>query len=103
MATGAAVFPGAVLGAGSEVRIGAVVQVNTELEPGTTVPINWVAVGTPERLFSPDRHDEIWAIQRELDFPGTVYGISRTATPRQRMERQSDWFAAHRDDRITDR
>ena len=34
LATGAAVFPGATVGHGAEVRIHGVVQVNTTLEPG---------------------------------------------------------------------
>jgi hypothetical protein len=41
----------------------------------STVPIGWIAVG--DQMLPPDRHDDIWAIQRELDFPGTVYGIPR--------------------------
>ena len=100
LATGAAIFPGAVLGAGSEVRIHAVVHVNSKLPAGATVPIGWIAAGDPAELFSPDRHDELWAVQRELDFPGTVYGLPRDATARERMTRQSAWFGAHSDDRI---
>ena len=99
LATGAAVFPGAVLGAGSEVRIHGVVHANSSLPPGTTVPIGWIAAGDPAELFSPDRHDELWAVQEPLDFPGTVYGLPRDATARERMTRQSAWFGAHRDDR----
>ena len=99
LATGAAVFPGAVVGAGSEVRIHGVVHVNSSLPPGTTVPIGWIAAGDPAELFSPDRHDELWAVQEPLDFPGTVYGLPRDATARERMTRQSAWFGAHRDDR----
>ena len=100
LATGAAVFPGAVVGAGSEVRIHGVVHVNSTLAPGTTVPIGWIAAGDPAELFSPDRHDELWAVQAQLDFPGTVYGLPRDATARERMTRQSAWFGAHRDDRV---
>ena len=100
LATGAAVFPGAVVGAGSEVRINAVVHVNSTLAPETTVPIGWIAAGAPAELFSPDRHDELWAVQERLDFPGTVYGLPRDATAHERMTRQSEWFGAHRDDRI---
>jgi carbonic anhydrase/acetyltransferase-like protein (isoleucine patch superfamily) len=99
LATGAAVFPGAVVGAGSEIRIHGVVHVNSALPPGTTVPIGWIAAGDPAELFSPDRHDELWAAQEPLDFPGTVYGLPRDATARERMTRQSAWFGAHRDDR----
>jgi hypothetical protein len=35
-------------------------------------------------------------------FPGTVYDLPREATARERMERQADWFGAHRDDRVVD-
>jgi carbonic anhydrase/acetyltransferase-like protein (isoleucine patch superfamily) len=99
IATGAGLFPGATIGAGAEVRIRGVVQVNTALPDGGMVPIGWVAVGDPATVLPPDRHDEIWAIQRELDFPGTVYGVSRDASATERMTRQTDWFGAHRDDR----
>jgi carbonic anhydrase/acetyltransferase-like protein (isoleucine patch superfamily) len=99
LATGAAVFPGAIVGAGSEVRIHGVVHVNSKLAAGTTVPIGWIAAGNPAQLFSPDRHDELWAVQEPLDFPGTVYGLPRDATAHERMVKQSAWFAAHRDDR----
>jgi len=95
LATGAAVFPGAVVGARSEVRIRAVVHVNSKLAPDMTVPIGWIAAGDPAQLFSPDRHDELWAVQEPLDFPGTVYGLARDATARERMTRQSAWFGAH--------
>jgi carbonic anhydrase/acetyltransferase-like protein (isoleucine patch superfamily) len=100
LATGAAVFPGAVVGAGSEVRIHGVVHVNSKLGAGSTVPIGWIAAGDPAQLFSPDRHDELWAVQEPLDFPGTVYGLSRDASARERMTRQSAWFGAHREDRV---
>jgi gamma-carbonic anhydrase len=100
LATGAAVFPGAVVGADSEVRIHAVVHVNSKLAPGTTVPIGWIAAGEPAQLFSPDRHQALWAVQEPLDFPGTVYGLPRDATARDRMTRQSTWFGAHGDDRV---
>lgn len=99
IATGASVFPGASIGVGAEVRINAVVQVNTVVEPGTVVPIGWVAVGNPARLFAPDRHDEIWAIQKNLDFTGTVYGAAPGTGMREIMSAQSEFYGAHRDDR----
>ncbi len=99
IATGAALFPGSRVGSGAEVRIHGVVHVNTVLPDEAVVPIHWVAVGDPVQLFSPDRHDEIWAVQKELDFPGTVYGLPRDAAPGVRMRRQSEWFGAHLDDR----
>ncbi|MFB7798128.1 gamma carbonic anhydrase family protein [Isoptericola sp. NPDC056134] len=100
VATGAALFPGSRIGTGAEVRIHGVVQVNTVLPPGALVPIGWVAVGDPAQILPPDRHDDIWAVQRELDFPGTVYGVGRDVPMRELMRRQSDLYGAHRDDEV---
>jgi gamma-carbonic anhydrase len=102
LATGVALFPGARVGADAEVRIGGVVHVNSVLGPGALVPIGWVAVGDPATILPPERHTEIWAIQRDLDFPGTVYGLPRGAPARERMERQAAFYGAHRDDRRMD-
>jgi carbonic anhydrase/acetyltransferase-like protein (isoleucine patch superfamily) len=96
LATGCALFPGVVLGRGVEVRIHGVVHVNTRLEDGALVPIGWVAVG--DRILPPGEHEQIWAVQEALDFPGTVYGLARDAPAGERMERQAAWFGAHRDD-----
>jgi carbonic anhydrase/acetyltransferase-like protein (isoleucine patch superfamily) len=98
LATGASVFPGAVIGRGAEVRINGVVQVNTRLHPGAVVPISWVAVGDPAAILPPERHDEIQAIQQRLDFVGTVYGSPRAADMREIMTRQSAFYASHADD-----
>ncbi len=77
IATGSSVFHGAILRAGSEVRINGVVHIKTILPEDTSVPINWIAVGNPAQILPPDKHDEIWAIQKPLNFPLTVYGIER--------------------------
>ncbi|MFE5292621.1 gamma carbonic anhydrase family protein [Isoptericola sp. NPDC056618] len=100
VATGAALFPGSRIGTGAEVRIHGVVQVNTVLPPGALVPIGWVAVGDPAQILPPDRHDDVWQVQRELDFPGTVYGVGRDVPMRELMRRQSEFYAAHRDDEV---
>jgi carbonic anhydrase/acetyltransferase-like protein (isoleucine patch superfamily) len=102
LATGTALFPGSRLGRNVEVRINGVVHVNTVLEDEALVPIGWVAVGNPARVVAPWDHDEIWRIQKALDFPRTVYGLPRDATARERMERQTEWFGAHRDDEVLD-
>ena len=74
-------------------------HVNTRVAAGGVVPIGWVAVGDPARILPPERHDEIWAVQRELDFPGTVYGLTRDAGAGTRMRAQAEWYGAHREDR----
>ncbi|GAB2561782.1 gamma carbonic anhydrase family protein [Kribbella endophytica] len=100
LATGAALFPGSVAGAGSELRINSVLHVNSRLEPGTVLPIGWIAAGDPAELFSPDRHEELWAVQEPLDFPGTVYGVPRGTPMRDIMARQSEYYGSHQEDRL---
>ncbi|MFF4685599.1 gamma carbonic anhydrase family protein [Streptomyces sp. NPDC001307] len=99
VATGVSMFPGAVAGARSELRINSVLHVNSRLRPDTVVPIGWIAAGDPAELFSPDRHAELWEEQQRLDFPGTVYGVPRGTSMRTVMARQADFYGAHRDDR----
>jgi hypothetical protein len=71
------------------------------LAEGATVPIGWVAVGDPAQLFSPDQHEAIWAVQRELNFPLFVYGTGRdTPELMQAITRRlSVALGAHRIDR----
>jgi carbonic anhydrase/acetyltransferase-like protein (isoleucine patch superfamily) len=99
IATGAGLFPGCCIGTGAEVRIHGVVQVNTRIEPGAVVPIGWVAVGDPAQILPPDQHDAIWSVQKELDFPGTVYGVERGTDATTLMRRQSEFYGAHGADR----
>lgn len=104
LATGTRVFNGARIGDASEVRINAVVHLRTTLPPSTVVPIGWVAVGDPLQILPPDRHEEIWAAQQDLDFPGYVFGIDRQ-TPDlmvQLTERYGRSLARHAHDRRLD-
>ena len=99
IATGAAVFHGARLGQGSEVRINGVVHLKTHLPPGATVPIGWVAVGDPAQILPPEKHEKIWEIQMPLNFPLTVYGFERAEASMVRITQcLSERLAAHRDD-----
>jgi len=85
IATGAAVFHSALIGKGSEVRVGGVVHLKTHLAAGETVPIGWVAVGNPAQILPPNEHERIWEIQKPLDFPGTVYGLERSAATMEKI------------------
>ena len=101
IATGAAIFHGATLGRGVEVRINAVVHLKTRLAPGAEVPIGWVAVGDPAQILPPNEHDKIWAIQKPLNFPLTVYGFDRHEADMVKITRRvAEALAAHRDDEI---
>jgi carbonic anhydrase/acetyltransferase-like protein (isoleucine patch superfamily) len=102
VATAAAVFHGARLGRGAEVRVHATVHLRTRLEPGAVVPIGWVAVGDPAHILPPDRHEEIWAVQGPLNFPLWVYGFER-GTPQLMVQvttRLSEALGAHRGDTL---
>jgi carbonic anhydrase/acetyltransferase-like protein (isoleucine patch superfamily) len=98
IATGAAVFHGATIGRGAEVRINGTVHLRSRLEAGATVPIGWIAVGDPIEILPPDRRDAIWALQKPLDFPGFVYGLNRNTPDLMRAitERLSGQFGVHR-------
>jgi hypothetical protein len=76
VATGVSMFPGAVAGAGSELRFNSVLHVNSKLAPRTVVPIGWIAAGDPARLFSPDQHDELWEVQRDWISPARSTGFN---------------------------
>jgi carbonic anhydrase/acetyltransferase-like protein (isoleucine patch superfamily) len=102
VATGASVFNGARLGTGAEVRINGVVHLRTALPPGATVPIGWVAVGDPAQILPPGEHERIWAIQKTLEFPRTVFGLDRAPEGQTIMpeltRRYSRALGAHRQD-----
>ena len=104
VATGASLFPGSRLGAGGEIRINGVLHVNSVLAPGEELPIGWVAVGNPARMFPPGEHDAIWEIQRTLDFAGTVTGLGAPELADGAMEAltrsYAELYGRHRDDRI---
>lgn len=98
LATGSTVFNGARLEAGVEVRINGVVHVNTRLAAGATVPIGWVAVGDPGRAYPPGEHEEIWRVQKALDFPGTVFGADRSVPRGERTRSYARALLRHLED-----
>ena len=105
VATGASVFHGALLKTGSEVRINGVVHLKTILPEDTSVPINWIAVGDPVQILPPDKHENIWKIQKPLNFPLTVYGVDRPKANETDMMSKvckvmSDRLSSHKNDKI---
>jgi carbonic anhydrase/acetyltransferase-like protein (isoleucine patch superfamily) len=103
IATGVAVFHSAHLGRGSEVRPNAVVHLKTHLAAGETVPIGWVAVGNPAQIFPPSEHDRIWAVQKPLNFPLTVYGFDRDEVTMEKVTRRlSQALGSHMQDERLD-
>ena len=99
IATGAAVFHSARLGRGSEVRINAVVHLKTHVASGETVPIGWVAVGSPAQILPPGEHERIWAVQEPMNFPLTVYGFERSEATMEKITRRlSEVLGSHASD-----
>jgi hypothetical protein len=78
LATGAMLFNGCRLGRGVEVESGAVVHVNTSVPEGMVVPMGWFAGGDPAELVPPGDRERIRELMGPLDYPGTVFGVSRT-------------------------
>lgn len=77
LATGCAVFNGAHIGRGAEIRINGIVHLRTVLLPHAAVPLGWIGVGDPAHILPPDQHDAIWTLQKPLDFPRSVFGVER--------------------------
>jgi carbonic anhydrase/acetyltransferase-like protein (isoleucine patch superfamily) len=104
LATGVTVFHGARIGRRTEVRVNGVVHVASDVPTGVTVPIGWVAVGSPAQILPPDDHEKIWAIQRPLNFPRVAYGLDRlpdgSVDMRELTRRVCGAGATHRDDLI---
>jgi len=106
VATGACIFNGATIGARATVRIRGIVHIRTRIPPDAVVPIGWVALGDPVRLFSPKDHEEISKLLGELDFARTVFGDQPAARGETRMPERSLRYTralgAHKDDRIVE-
>jgi carbonic anhydrase/acetyltransferase-like protein (isoleucine patch superfamily) len=105
LATGSTIFNGALVGEGSEVRVNGVVHLRTTLPKDSLVPIGWVAVGDPAEILPPDEHEKIWAIQKPLNFPRTVFGIKRGPAEAMMPEitrRYARGLEKHRADRVLD-
>src|SRR5713101_4281426 len=83
-----------------------IVHIRTRIPPDTVVPIGWVALGDPVRLFSPKDHEEISTLLAGLDFAGTVFGDQPAPRGETRMPERSRRYAralgAHKDDRIVE-
>lgn len=94
--TGAAIFHSAQLGKSSEVRVNGVVHLKSFLAAGETVPIGWVAVGNPAQIFPPSEYEQIWEIQKPLNFPLTVYGFDRSEASMEKITRRlSEALGSH--------
>lgn len=100
IATGAAVFNGARIGRGAEVRINGTVHVLTALPDESVVPIGWVAVGDPPAILPPSDNDQIWERLRPLNFPKEVFGVERSPQMMvEIMDRYTNSLSTHDQDK----
>ncbi len=72
IASGAKVFNGAVLEAGSGVALGGIVHVRARLPRGASVPMQHIAHGDPATIYPPDRAGEVHAA---MNFFGDVFNL----------------------------
>ncbi len=104
LATGVSVFHGATIKEGAEIQVNGVVHLKTVFPSGEVLPIAWIAVGNPMHMFSPDKHKEIWKIQKELNFPSLVYDISErgdlASVNKQLCSTMSERLGEHKNDKI---
>ncbi len=105
LATGAAVFNGAVLEEGVVVAINAVVHIATRCLAGTGVPIGHMAFGDPATVYAPHEAPAVHAQLSALGFAKAVFGLDapRLAdadTIEQLCVRYAKALGTHRDDHV---
>jgi carbonic anhydrase/acetyltransferase-like protein (isoleucine patch superfamily) len=88
IATGAMVFNGAHMGRASSVALGGAVHIGCIVPPLTRIPIGWVAVGEPARLYPPHEVEAIRAGLTEVDggFLPYVFGVEATDDRHDQMK-----------------
>src|SRR3984885_16276063 len=86
LATGAKVFNGAHMGRASSVALGGVVHIGCVVPPETRIPIGWVAVGDPARLYPPGDAASIRAgLEEAGGFLPFVFGADPAAARGEQM------------------
>ena len=86
IATGAMVFNGARMGRASSVALGGAVHIGCVVPPETRIPIGWVAVGDPARLYPPGEAGSIRAgLEAAGGFLPFVFGTDLAADRSQQM------------------
>jgi len=107
IATGARVFNGAQMGRGSSVALGGTVHIGCVVPPLARVPIGWVALGEPARMYPPGDAEAIRAGLAEAGggFLPFVFGIDEAADRREQMQAALRRYTAaiahhHRQDEV---
>jgi carbonic anhydrase/acetyltransferase-like protein (isoleucine patch superfamily) len=86
IATSAMVFNGAHMGRASSVALGGAVHIGCIVPPLTRIPIGWVAVGDPARMYPPGEAEPIRAGLTEAGgFLPYVFGVEDAGDRREQM------------------
>ena len=95
IATGAMVFNGAQMGRASSVALGGAVHIGCVVPPQTRIPIGWVAVGDPARLYPPGEAENIRAgLEEAGGFLPFVFGTDAAADRSQQMRTAMQRYAS---------
>jgi carbonic anhydrase/acetyltransferase-like protein (isoleucine patch superfamily) len=95
IATGAMVFNGARMGRASSVALGGAVHIGCVVAPQTRIPIGWVAVGDPARLYPPGEAGSIRAgLEEAGGFLPFVFGADTAADRGQQMRSATRRYAS---------
>lgn len=105
IATGAMVFNGARMRRASSVALGGAVHIGCQVPERLGVPIGWVAVGDPARLYPPGDAPSIRSgLGEQGGFLPYVFGVDDTGDRgemmRAAMARYTRGLARHRDDEV---
>jgi carbonic anhydrase/acetyltransferase-like protein (isoleucine patch superfamily) len=96
IATGAMVFNGAQMGRASSVALGGAVHIGCVVPPQTRIPIGWVAVGDPARLYPPSEAGNIRAELEEAGgFLPFVFGADTAADRGEQMRSSMRRYAGY--------
>jgi carbonic anhydrase/acetyltransferase-like protein (isoleucine patch superfamily) len=104
IATGAMVFNGARMGRASSVALGGAVHIGCVVPPETRIPIGWVAVGDPARMYPPGQAGDIRSgLEEAGGFLPYVFGTDpaddRGQQMRTAMRRYAGFLSrSHRND-----
>ena len=107
IAAGAMVLPGAHLGRAASVAAGAVVHLGAIVAPAARIPVGWVAVGDPARLYPPGQAEPIRAALAEAgwSFLPFMLGVDDAGGRRDQLRAALKRYTAamahhHRQDQV---
>jgi hypothetical protein len=99
------VFNGARLGTSCVVALSGKVHIETDLADNTFVPIGFIAIGRPGRVYAPGEAPTVHEELNRIGFLRHVFGVdpaerARVEAMTEAMTRYARALDAHREDRI---